>query len=188
MKESRTFPNHPESVIKARRFVAAATARLPVDAREVVELMVSELATNAVRHTDSGFAVDVEVTPEVIRIEVTDKGAGEPRNTRLRRWSHLAEDCGSSRGSPMTGGLSRPTQLARRSGSPRPWRVQPRGRGQGLPTTSADRSGPVTSSCLEASVAIRSASRERTRPSMSATIGRTCSTVRPAGSVSSQSR
>jgi anti-sigma regulatory factor (Ser/Thr protein kinase) len=40
--------------------------------------MVSELATNCVRHTDTEFKVNVEHDQSQIRVEVTDRGPGAP--------------------------------------------------------------------------------------------------------------
>src|SRR5205814_10575317 len=43
-----------------------------------VAVVVSELATNCVRHTDTEFTVNVEHDRSRIRVEVTDRGAGAP--------------------------------------------------------------------------------------------------------------
>ena len=51
---------------------------LSVDVSDPVELMVSELVTNAVRHNDGDFVVFIDVTLDQIRVQVTDWGAGEP--------------------------------------------------------------------------------------------------------------
>ena len=40
--------------------------------------MVSELATNCVRHTVTDFTVRVERTPDEVRVDVTDTGGGTP--------------------------------------------------------------------------------------------------------------
>jgi anti-sigma regulatory factor (Ser/Thr protein kinase) len=45
----------------------------------MVELMVSELASNCIRHTDSAFDLTISHTRDEIRVEATDRGAGEPR-------------------------------------------------------------------------------------------------------------
>lgn len=78
MSVQATFPNEPVSVPAARRLVREALAGLP---REVVEralIMVSELATNSLKHASSGFSVSVEVTDDVLRVEVADSGGGSP--------------------------------------------------------------------------------------------------------------
>jgi anti-sigma regulatory factor (Ser/Thr protein kinase) len=74
---SRTFPIGSASVAQARRFVRQALSDRP-EVLEPVELMVSELATNAVRHADSPFEVVVDSTDAQVRIEVSDDGPGAP--------------------------------------------------------------------------------------------------------------
>ena len=79
MRESRAFPNEPASVTAARKFVKTVLHDVSTDTLQAVELMVSELATNCVRHTDDGFQISVEQGPAEIRIEACDRGGGEPR-------------------------------------------------------------------------------------------------------------
>ncbi len=45
---------------------------------DAVELMVSELATNCVRHTNTAFDLSVERSRKSIRVEVTDRDDGKP--------------------------------------------------------------------------------------------------------------
>ncbi|MFF1406374.1 ATP-binding protein [Streptomyces sp. NPDC058294] len=77
-KWCRVFPGLPEEVAHARHFVTALLAdRGPV---EDAVLVVSELATNAVRHTLSGsaggrFFVIVCLEDDHVRIEVVDQGS-----------------------------------------------------------------------------------------------------------------
>ena len=78
MKQSRHFPNQPDSVRAARHFATGALGSASGRVVSAVELMVSELATNCVRHTDAGFDLSVCQSAETIRVEVTDTGAGEP--------------------------------------------------------------------------------------------------------------
>ncbi|CAM5477528.1 hypothetical protein SVIRM249S_03716 [Streptomyces viridochromogenes] len=76
-KWCRAFPGLAEQVVQARHFVAALVAEKgPVDD---ATLVVSELATNAVRHSLSGaeggwFLVVVGFGDGFIRIEVVDQG------------------------------------------------------------------------------------------------------------------
>src|SRR5579863_10780356 len=79
MRETRTFPNEPASVTAARNFVKAALRHVPADMAQTVELMVSELATNCVRHTDGKFEISVEQDAEEIRVEAVDSGTGTPQ-------------------------------------------------------------------------------------------------------------
>jgi anti-sigma regulatory factor (Ser/Thr protein kinase) len=79
MKRARSFPNGPESVPSARRFATEALKGASPDALDAVTLMVSELASNCVRHADSDFDLTVMFDDEEIRVEATDRGGGEPR-------------------------------------------------------------------------------------------------------------
>ena len=78
MRIQRTFPADAGSVRDARRFAIEALAGTATDVRESVELMVSELATNGIRHGRTSFRLVIEQTPEQIRVEVTDEGDGTP--------------------------------------------------------------------------------------------------------------
>jgi anti-sigma regulatory factor (Ser/Thr protein kinase) len=73
------FAAEPHSVRAARRFATEALAGSAADVRESVELMVSELATNGIRHGQTSFRLVIETTPREIRVEVTDGGAGTPQ-------------------------------------------------------------------------------------------------------------
>ena len=91
-----TFAKSPGSVSAARRFSRDALRDLPPNALELVELMVSELATNCIRHSDSAFDVLINRTQDDVRIEVSDRAGGtpavrspgpeEPRGRGLRSW------------------------------------------------------------------------------------------------------
>jgi anti-sigma regulatory factor (Ser/Thr protein kinase) len=75
---SRVFGNAPEAVSAARHYVVDLLADVPHAIVDEVAVMVSELATNCVRHTDTEFTVNVEHDRNRIRVEVTDRGAGAP--------------------------------------------------------------------------------------------------------------
>lgn len=78
MSPRRRFAAAPHSVAKARHF---ALSRLPDtgdDARERVELMVSELAANCVVHAAIDFEVSIARKDDVVRVEVTDTAGGQP--------------------------------------------------------------------------------------------------------------
>jgi anti-sigma regulatory factor (Ser/Thr protein kinase) len=51
----------------------------PDDVRDAVALMISELASNCVRHTGAGFDLKITRTAAEIRVEATDHAGGEPR-------------------------------------------------------------------------------------------------------------
>ncbi len=74
---SRTFPGYSRRVRDVRRFVIDVLADCPV--AEDAELIVSELATNAIRHSRSGqiggsFHVRVIRCAQTCRVEVIDQG------------------------------------------------------------------------------------------------------------------
>lgn len=74
-----TFPNAPGSVTKARYLVTDALRSFPQEVRDSVETLLSELATNCVRHTSSEFTVRIDTAADKIRVDVTDSGPGTPR-------------------------------------------------------------------------------------------------------------
>ncbi|MCU1455486.1 MAG: Response regulator receiver [Acidimicrobiales bacterium] len=76
MIDERTFPNEMTSVPAARLFVAAQLDHVDPDVVQDVLLMVSELASNSVRHAGTRFTVAVETGTRGIRVEVADEGAG----------------------------------------------------------------------------------------------------------------
>ena len=78
MTSARRFPNDVAAAKAARQFVLEKLPGYAPELLEVVELLVSELATNSVRHTESGFEVRVSSDPRRIRVSVTDSGPGRP--------------------------------------------------------------------------------------------------------------
>jgi anti-sigma regulatory factor (Ser/Thr protein kinase) len=76
---SATFPGAVPSIADARRFVAANVAGLAGEVLDDIALMVSELATNVVRHAGTTFRVTVEQTTSRVTVAVTDRAGGEPR-------------------------------------------------------------------------------------------------------------
>ena len=66
------------SVPAARDFVRAHSHDLPVALREMLELCVSELATNCVIHARTSFTLRYVLQRESVRVEVSDAGAGTP--------------------------------------------------------------------------------------------------------------
>ncbi|MDQ0812660.1 serine/threonine-protein kinase RsbW [Streptomyces sp. B3I7] len=92
-KWCRAFPGLPEQVAHARHFIASLLHEQgPVD--DAV-LVVSELATNAVRHTLSGsaggwFLVVIGLGDGLVRIEVVDQGGD--------RVPHLCDASGQEEG------------------------------------------------------------------------------------------
>ena len=109
----REFPARPEQVGQARRFLATALDGCPVTDEAI--LCLSELAANAVLHSDSRepggtFTVRAEIAPgDHIHLEVQDQGGpwreyphddGRPHGLAIVRG--LAADSGTD-GDEMTG-------------------------------------------------------------------------------------
>ena len=78
MSSGEYFPNDAVSVTRARRYITTVLGDVPGETRDAVELMVSEIASNCVRHTSSPFRVAVDTSNRRIRVEVTDEGEGRP--------------------------------------------------------------------------------------------------------------
>jgi anti-sigma regulatory factor (Ser/Thr protein kinase) len=78
MMQRRTFANDPKSVKQARRFVVEHLPAVDDHIADAVTLMVSELATNSIRHASLGFTVTVAVETNRLRIVVADGGPGAP--------------------------------------------------------------------------------------------------------------
>jgi anti-sigma regulatory factor (Ser/Thr protein kinase) len=74
----RAFGNTPRSVSEARHYVTAELTDVPREIADEVAVMVSELVTNCVLHTDSEFSVRVEHDRRRVLVEVTDHGDGMP--------------------------------------------------------------------------------------------------------------
>jgi anti-sigma regulatory factor (Ser/Thr protein kinase) len=75
---TRTFPHEVQSVPAARRFATSVLRGASAEILEAVELMVSELATNCIRHTNSGFDLTIIRSGLEIRVEATDHAGGTP--------------------------------------------------------------------------------------------------------------
>jgi serine/threonine-protein kinase RsbW len=78
MTTTRSFPHEPQSVPAARRFATSVLSGSSAETLEAVELMVSELATNCIRHTDSGFDLTISRSGDDIRVEASDHAGGTP--------------------------------------------------------------------------------------------------------------
>ncbi|HYB25783.1 MAG TPA: ATP-binding protein [Solirubrobacteraceae bacterium] len=78
MTRTRSFPHEPQSVPEARRFATSVLRGISPETLEAVELMVSELATNCIRHTDCGFDLTITRAGDDIRVEASDRAGGTP--------------------------------------------------------------------------------------------------------------
>jgi two-component sensor histidine kinase len=84
-----TFEPTTESVAEARMLVGPICEWLSADVATCLELVVSELATNAVRHAATPYEVAVRLLPTV-RVEVSDRSPTQP----VRRLHSLDEPRG----------------------------------------------------------------------------------------------
>lgn len=78
MRVSRRFERNDRMVAASRRFVTGALPEMQSQTRDAIELMVSELSSNALTHAGSGFEVIVETSDTSVRVEVRDDGPGLP--------------------------------------------------------------------------------------------------------------
>jgi DNA-binding NarL/FixJ family response regulator len=96
-----TYTANPESARRARHDVKAALASATgASAIEVIELLTSELVTNAVRHANSAARVAVEVVGSKVKVSVTDDGPGRPTP------ASPSPDAESGRGLELVDGLA----------------------------------------------------------------------------------
>ena len=75
---SRRFPATASSVGQARRFLLGRLPAGGAERTDALVLMLSELATNAVQHAATEFEVSVRVSPDCVRVEVSDGAPGYP--------------------------------------------------------------------------------------------------------------
>jgi hypothetical protein len=76
---SRRYPPWPRSVRHVRAAVAGCLGGETAPCREAVVLIVSELATNVVRHVRTPYIVELAAGDAVVRLEVTDLSADDVR-------------------------------------------------------------------------------------------------------------
>jgi anti-sigma regulatory factor (Ser/Thr protein kinase) len=94
MDEEVTLPDGPEGASFARRAMkrAADLWLLDRDMTEIALLLVSELATNAIRHGAPPVRLSLRLDKDRLRVEVTDSSPALPR------LGHPAPDQTSGRG------------------------------------------------------------------------------------------
>lgn len=78
MTVTRRFPAETSAVRKVRQLVRDELPDVSTEQIEALELMVSELAANAILHAQAPFEVTISRDGAVVRIEVTDQGQGTP--------------------------------------------------------------------------------------------------------------
>jgi anti-sigma regulatory factor (Ser/Thr protein kinase) len=76
------LPPEPASVARARSFVRKALAARSASVTDELELLASELATNAVVHAGTPFIVRIGCSDGTIRLEVEDASSTLPRRER----------------------------------------------------------------------------------------------------------
>lgn len=80
MTASARFPPEPVSVPEARRFVRATLESLGlIAAWDAAQMLVSEVATNAVLHARTDFTVSVVQHGDRVRVNVVDLSPAMPR-------------------------------------------------------------------------------------------------------------
>ena len=116
-----TLPRDPRSSAAARRFVEEALRRWDcAELLDSVELLVSELVTNAVVHGRSKADVAVLLAPESLRVEVSDSSpeAPAPRD--------VDDDATSGRGMALVEALASAWGVVPRPGGKTVWFELPR--------------------------------------------------------------
>jgi anti-sigma regulatory factor (Ser/Thr protein kinase) len=144
----RTFYAEIGSIPAARRFVADAVGEAPPDVLDALSVMVSELAMNAVQYAGTDFAVTAGRAGDIVRVEVTDAGAGlpelqpfppasSPRGRGLLIVHLLSDEWGVV---PAAGGRGKSVwfSLSTRPGPDSPIRLMPRPAGVAGPAPPAD--------------------------------------------------
>lgn len=109
---------HPTSVGAARRFVrdVLMSRQVPEGVVDTVELLTSEVVTNAIIHARSGPQLAVEIGERVVRVAVRDLSPALP----VRRLSNLDDVTG--RGVVIVEELATAWGVEReRNGSKRVW-------------------------------------------------------------------
>ena len=92
--DRRRFNGHPDQVVLARQFVVSVLAEDSA-IREVARLLVSEVTTNALRHTASGtagggFRVSYELREDRLRVEVMTPVRAPPHSAERTTWRRPA--------------------------------------------------------------------------------------------------
>ncbi len=110
----RSFDPVPGAARAARRF-ARSVLQPYGEVAETAELLVSELATNVVRHTSTSFCVDVAVDCDVARVGVADGVSADLRVTKA------SGDETAGRGLQILDALAMRWGVERTSGGKRVW-------------------------------------------------------------------
>jgi anti-sigma regulatory factor (Ser/Thr protein kinase) len=91
----------PRAARHARQFISGVLLDWDLaDQREIVVLLVSEVVTNALSHTDGEIELTMSRLPGLVRVEVSDERAAAPHDLG----GGLLDESG--RGVPLLGGFS----------------------------------------------------------------------------------
>jgi anti-sigma regulatory factor (Ser/Thr protein kinase) len=132
----------PDAVMHARRFTARTLRRWKVEeATDAVLLVVSELVTNALVHTQGPVSVDLTLRAGRVRVSVSDSSPRAPAKPVIVDWEStggrgllLVEAMSESFGSvPVAGGKQVWSEIAVPRHEPAPADAGPRPEGGGLP-------------------------------------------------------
>lgn len=98
LRRTTTLPGTLESIAAARRWVTTTLTEWGIRPTYDIELIVSELTTNAVAHTTSGqkggqYTVHLSAYPDRVRVEVRDTGP-EHGHTPTRLCVHPSAEHG----------------------------------------------------------------------------------------------
>ena len=110
-----SVPSVPCSVAAVRHFARGACDGLPPGTADTVELLVSEIATNALVHGSGEVRVRVNVLDGTVRVEVDDDGTALPQ---LRAPSGTSE---GGRGLALVHAMSGGWGVAPRPGGKTVW-------------------------------------------------------------------
>lgn len=97
----RAYSPSLQSVTQARRHLTAALDGVDPEALGAASLIVTELASNAVRHARTEFVVEVTHRGDVVRVAVRDRNDGSPTP------GALSDDLETGRGLKLLAALSR---------------------------------------------------------------------------------
>lgn len=113
MIHRRSFEPTKRSVTEARHFAQSVLSDLTEEVVSTVGLMVTELATNAVRHAATAYEVSIEKDQGGIHVEVADTGGGqaarrspvvtEPSGRGLEIVAKLSDEWGVKQSSALKG-------------------------------------------------------------------------------------
>jgi anti-sigma regulatory factor (Ser/Thr protein kinase) len=112
-RADHTFTSDPTELPRARRLVGSCLEEWGLGTRaRPLQLVVSELFTNAIRHGRGPIGVHMRVDDERLRIEVHDSGGGhpalrpaEPSGAAIGGWGlRFVDDLVDAWGTEVTGG------------------------------------------------------------------------------------